>query len=127
MKRDMDLVRKILFKIEEEVDNKAKFGLTIDGYTMEQVAYHCSILYGEGYIKSYKALYGDGEIRNFGVSGLTWSGHELLDKIRSENVWNKTKEVIKSKGLPMVVDVIKDIATAIITSMTQAAIQEFTK
>ncbi|MDU6263730.1 MAG: DUF2513 domain-containing protein [Anaerocolumna aminovalerica] len=127
MKRDMDLVRKILFKIEEEVDNKPKFDLTIDEYTMDQVAYHCSILYDGGYIKNYKSL-GCGEgLVSFGVSGLTWSGHELLDKISNENVWNKTKQVVKNKGLPMVVDVIKDIATAIITSMTQAAIQEFTK
>ena len=45
MQRDMELIRKILFKIEDTVDNVAEYNLEIEGYTMGQVAYHCSILY----------------------------------------------------------------------------------
>lgn len=44
MKRDMDLVRLILLKIEEEYKSHNIIDLTIDGYDMETVAYHCKIL-----------------------------------------------------------------------------------
>ena len=59
----------------------------------------------------------------FCVGALTWEGHEYLDKIRQDTVWNKTKDVITQKGLPMAVDVIKEVATAIISSMTEGAIK----
>jgi hypothetical protein len=122
MKRDMDLIRKILFKIEEEVNNTAEFNIDIDGYTLNQIAYHCSILFDGGYITDYKALTADDEIDDFGVGHLTWEGHEFIEKIRSETVWNKTKETVTKKGLPMALDVIKDVATATINGMVQAAI-----
>ena len=123
MKRDMELIRKILFKIEEEVDNLVVFDLEIEEYSMDQVAYHCDLLYNGGFLKDYKGIYSCDGLDDFGVSGLTWVGHELLDDIRSDTVWNKTKETIKTKGLPMAVDVIKDIAKATINVMTQAAIK----
>ena len=37
MKRDMDLVRKILLKIEEEYVSTAIYNLSIDGYDMATV------------------------------------------------------------------------------------------
>ena len=46
-----------------------------------------------------------------------------LDKIKSDTVWNKTKETIKSKGIPLVLDAVKEISSAIVTSMVKAAIQ----
>ena len=46
-----------------------------------------------------------------------------MDKIKSDTVWNKTKSTIKDKGIPFVLDAVKEIATAITTSMIQAAIK----
>lgn len=45
MKRDMELVRKLLFKIEEVIDNVAEYNFDVEDYTMEQGAYHCALLY----------------------------------------------------------------------------------
>lgn len=123
MTRDMELIRKALMEIEKQVDNVAVFNLKIDGYTMEQIAYHCSILYDAGMVHSYKGSYGSGELYAFGVGRLTWEGHEFLDKIRSDTIWNKTKDVIAKHGLPMVIDVVKDIATSIISSVTEGVIR----
>lgn len=121
MKRDMELVRKILFKIEEIVDNVVEYNIKIEGYTMEQIAYHCSILYEGGYISDYKAQYADGGICSFGVCRLTWEGHDFLDKIREDTVWNKTKETIKIKGLPLVFDIVKSVSTGIIDRIVKSA------
>ncbi len=122
MKRDMELIRKILFKIEDTVDNTAKHNLTIEGYTMEQVAYHCAILYEGGYIYGYKPQYGSNNIYSFCVGRLTWEGHDFLDKIREDTIWNKTKETIKEKGLPLVFDIVKSVSSGIITGIVRGTI-----
>lgn len=127
MKRDMDLCRAILFTIEEEFVDIALYDLQIPEYTMEQVAYHCKILHDAGLIANYKAQYADNHVAWFSVGSLTWEGHDFLDKIRQDTIWNKTKEVITKQGLPMVIDVVKQVAQSIITSMTEGAIKAMLK
>lgn len=122
MKRDMELVRKILFKIEDTVDNVAEYDLTIDGYSMEQIAYHCAILEEGGYIHAYQGDYGDNELDSFGVGRLTWEGHEFLDNIREDTVWNKTKNIIGDKGLPLVFSIVKSVSSSIITGVINGSI-----
>lgn len=114
MQRDMELIRKILFKIEDTVDNVNKTNIYIEGYTQEQVAYHCSLLYEGGYIHDCKIRYGSNGIYSFSIGRLTWDGHEFLDKIREDTIWNKTKDTIEKKGLPFVFDVVKAVSTEII-------------
>ena len=120
MKRDMDLVRKILFAIEENQPFE-KSMVKIEGYGMQEIAYHCEMLYHEGYIKEY---YGvtcdnfDGVLR-FWVQDLTWEGQNLLETIRQDTIWNKTKTTIKEKGLPMVTSTISTIANAFITAAAE--------
>ena len=121
MKRDMELCRKILFTIEERYVSTAIYGLKIDGYTTEEVAYHCKLLHEAGLIKDCKIIYASNRIVSFGVSSLTWEGHDFLDKIREETIWNKTKGLIKDKALPMTLDVIKEIATAVISETLKGA------
>lgn len=115
----MELIRKILFRIEDTVDNVVEYDLEIEGYTKEQVAYHCSILYEGGYIHAYKGIYAEDELSSFGVGRLTWEGHEFLDKIREDNIWNKTKSAIADLGLPFVFDIVKSVSSGIITGVIQ--------
>ena len=106
MERDMVLIRKILFAIEEKYTDRALsyHDLGLNDYTPEVVAYH--------------RLYA------FYVGRLTWEGHEFLDKIKNDTVWNKTLKVIKEKGLPLALDTVKDIAAAVAAAMLQAAISD---
>lgn len=122
MKRDMELIRKILFKIEETVDNSAEYNLKIDGYSMDQVAYHCALLFEGGYVHDYKGQNSGGAIYTFGVARLTWDGHDFLDKIREDTIWNKTKDTIASKGLPLAFDIVKAVSSGIISGLVKTAI-----
>ena len=114
MKRDMDLCRLILFKIEDEYKSTALSHLQIDGYDIEIIAYHCDLLFEAGLIKSYKPTYASDKIYFFSVGALTWEGHDFLDKIRENTMWNRTKNRIKENALPMTLEVIKTIATSLI-------------
>ena len=127
MKRDMDLIREILLKIEEEYISTALYDLKIDGYDKETIAYHCKIMHDEGLIFDYKANYAGNMLYSFGVGGLTWEGNDFLDKIRDNTVWNKTKTVIKEKGLPLIIDTIKTIASAFITSAAEGVANSIIK
>lgn len=128
MQRDMELVRKILFTIEDKYVNTTLHGgdIQIDGYDMQTIAYHCSIMENAGLISSYKGQYGGNKLLFFFVGGLTWDGHELLDKIKSDTVWNKTKTTIKTNGIPFVLDAVKQIAAAITAAMIKSAIEGIT-
>ena len=116
----MELCRKILFAIEEQYVDTAIYHLKIENYSMEQIAYHCKILYEAKLVSDYEAEYGDDHILSFGVGSITWEGHEYLDKIRQDSIWNKTKNIIKEKGLPMTIDVISKIASSSIAEVIKA-------
>ena len=50
----------------------------------------------------------------FLVGNLTWEGYDFLEKIRQDTVWNRTKDLITQKGLPMALEVVKDVSSTII-------------
>lgn len=127
MKRDMELVRKILLKIEEEYRSSSIINLRIDGYDMETVAYHCRILNDAGLVSDYEGKYASNKLYMFWVGPLTWDGNDFLDKIRDNSVWHKTKEVITQKGLPLVLDTIKTVANAFITAAAEGVANSILK
>lgn len=119
MQRDMDLVRKILFYIEEKyVAGGPEIPIHIDGYMDEVVYEHCILMKNDGLIgriQDTSALEG----KSCNVGNLTSEGFDLLDKIRSDTNWNRIKSEINEKGLPLIIGTIKMIATAIITAAAE--------
>ena len=127
MKRDMELVRLILLKIEEEYRSTAIYNLKIPHYDMETVAYHCKILKEAGLISDYDSRYADGKLWCFGVGSLTWDGNDFLDKIRDNSRWKKIKDTITQKGLPLAIETIKTISTAFVTVATEGVANSIIK
>ncbi|WP_298846326.1 DUF2513 domain-containing protein [Clostridium sp.] len=126
MKRDMDVIRKILLYIEKNYIDVALYDIEIEGYNFKTIAYHCSLCYDAEFISDYKGIYADDEIIDFGVGALTWKGHEFLEKIKDDNVWSKTKNVMKEKGIQFTIKAIEQIATKLIDIGIQAAIKSIT-
>jgi DNA-binding transcriptional ArsR family regulator len=124
MKRDMDLVRKILLESEESESPDIPKNLSVEGYTQEQIKYHLKLLRDADLITTvqYVPLFESKPESALNVkvavpSRLTWQGHEFLDAVRNENVWNKTKEIVKEKGGSLTFGVIKDLAIQIARQM----------
>jgi Hypothetical protein (DUF2513) len=96
MNRDMDLIRQLLLAVESldlPQGTTAFFeasDIPIEGYTADQVAYNLDLLFDQGFVKGQRGM------TQFGIAGLTWQGHELLDDIRDPDVWKKTKERTKA-------------------------------
>lgn len=114
MKRDMELVRKILIAIEDydQPNRPIAIASLLPDSPADQVNHHSVLLYDSGFIS--------GQVRhpNTGsyilVTALTWEGHEFLDAIRNDTVWHKTKEFMKEKGLTLPLEVIKSVAIDLI-------------
>lgn len=101
MKRDMDLVREILLKIEADPafdGNRAQgvsaAGLGITDYTDQEVIYNAVQLVEAGYLVGNVRMAPSGIVI---VTKMTWLGHEYLDATRDPDVWEKTKA--KAKGV----------------------------
>ncbi|WP_324681588.1 DUF2513 domain-containing protein [Bibersteinia trehalosi] len=116
MKRNWDLIRKILIKLEEKADSTSWLQSDeIQGFDSLTVAYHYALLTEAGLIKSID-LSGMEE-EDYAALSLTWQGHEFLDKIKNERVWNKIKSTIQSKSLDLSFEAIKTVASNLISSM----------
>lgn len=112
MKRDMELIRKILFAIEEQYKpgDGYIFGLKIEGYDMPMIAEHCDLLYQQGLVKIYKPQFGDNRIFAFSVGNLTDRGYDYLELVRNDGIWEKTKTEIEEKKLPKTIEWFAKIA-----------------
>ena len=119
MKRDMELMRKILFAIEERYipGEGTILGLEVDGYSTVEVAEHCHLLYQSGLIHNYKPLRGDDTILDFAVGNLTNQGYDYLEKIRNKDVWERTKEEVQKNNLPETIEWMGKVAGAIVGEM----------
>ncbi|MGY3717052.1 DUF2513 domain-containing protein [Sutcliffiella cohnii] len=116
MKRDMDLVRDLLMLIENNSDNGEL--LIPEDWNREKVAYHLKILDQAGYVIN-NTKWADNKPMWL-LASLTWDGHEFLDSIKNDNVWLKTKDGVKKKGLEMgsiPFDVLKEYASVQIKSI----------
>lgn len=123
MKRDWDIIRTILTKIEQDVSFHKKF-LSLSDFnkdTLDEqyvITEHMRLLIDaqlvRGEIDHRMAV---NVVNSFTARGLTFAGHEFLDAIRSDTVWNKTKETFTTKGLDMTFETIKAVAAAAMTSM----------
>jgi hypothetical protein len=51
------------------------------------------------------------------IHRLTWEGHEYLDAVRGEDVWEKTKSMFRKEGLSMTFDLVKTVAIKIATDL----------
>ena len=58
------------------------------------------------------------------VGALTWEGHNFIDNIREDTIWNNTKKKIKEKALPMTLEVIREISSALVAAIGGCGTQE---
>ena len=104
MRLNHDYVRDILLFIESELEyenNQHKelmFGklLAHDNFTKcdkDELLYALELLIQEEYINCARAPYFvRGNLMSADIIGLTWKGHELLDNVRNDTVWNAVKQ-----------------------------------
>ena len=98
MKRDMDLVRKILLHVEENEDGH--ISLDIPDHSRDEIYRHVELMKDKDLVEAVIVPAGDGaghEILACEVMRLTWAGHDFLDAARSDTVWEQAKKLCLDK------------------------------
>ena len=100
MKRDMDLVRKILQWMEaQEHGSVAGRKVAIDGYTQEQIGYHAYLMHEAGLIFAVNVPSTGLASPRYLPVRLTWAGHDFLESVKDDGLWEKAKKnVIQPAG-----------------------------
>ncbi len=113
MKRDMDLVRRILLEIEAHKHGFAPSRLVFDGCDDEVVAYHVHLM-GQARLLNVKT-YGSSSTKSPSAIpiSMTWEGHEFLDAARPESIWNQAKERVGAELASVPFEVFKALLLAL--------------
>ncbi len=125
MKRDMDLIRELLLKLEALPMRRSGIvsitpdatEIAVPGYDVDQIDYHLSQLREAGFIDEGGAR----PMFGIGFRCLTWAGHDFLDSVRNPEIWAKTKKGAEAAG-GFTVDLLKDLAKGFVKKQ----IEEFT-
>jgi hypothetical protein len=112
MKRDMELVRKILFAIEDSDSGWAPDEYNIEGYTEQQINYHALLIVDAG-LALGQDISGFGDSAEGSISRLTWAGADFLDAVRNESQWKRAQSIVKEKVGSVTMDVLKALLAQI--------------
>lgn len=104
MKRDMDLIREILLRLEQHncLDET-------EGHSAKEIAYHVSLLEGAGLVT--QDIYSNLFLNDSMLDGIriTWAGHEFLDSSRNVSIWEKAKKIAMEKTGALSFEVLKAV------------------
>lgn len=105
MKRNMELVREILLKLE---DKDREFDWS--DYTSEQLRYHQALTIDAKLTHGSTTPDGtrDTEIpAHVHLKKLTWKGHDFIEAIADDGRWSKIKKFLKEAGKVITIETIK--------------------
>jgi hypothetical protein len=118
LKRDMDLVRELLLKIEEAPPRSSWKAIvtTKDDDEGEKALWHLALIEEGGLVRSTPVY-----IQGFRLPEnleLTWEGHDFLDSIRDPKIWEATKKGADAAG-GFTIDLLKDLAKGLVTKQIE--------
>lgn len=114
MRRDLDLIRKIILAIEDQPEAALIKQVEIDGYSAEQIGYHSYLIIESGLAKGEDITLMHGLSPDWLISHLTSAGHDFADSARSENTWVKAKKILLEKGGGLTLELVKETLIGVI-------------
>jgi hypothetical protein len=105
MKRDMELIREIMLKLEAWPMNMGDavvmtpqdMRAEIPGHDLAEINHHMDLIHEAGFIDDGGPR-ASGPMFGFLFMGLSMNGHDFLDSVRSPDVWKRTQSVAAKVG-----------------------------
>ncbi|MEM6424288.1 MAG: DUF2513 domain-containing protein, partial [Cyanobacteria bacterium P01_D01_bin.128] len=85
----MELIRHLLFKIEELEPPYELRDIQIENYSQLEIDYHLNLMLQANLIQGKEFSTAQHKVPEVTVRNLTWAGHDFLDAARSDTVWKK--------------------------------------
>lgn len=123
MKRNWETIRELLTKVEECALPTDM--VRLDSFPPDraaEISYHMTLLIEARLVNGQVSQTIGPEIKDFFAQRLTWEGHEFLDAIRSDTVWQKTKKTFVDQGVSMTFDLVKAVAKEGAVSLMKATL-----
>jgi hypothetical protein len=99
MKRDLELVRTILLAMEAvPADEHPPNPFQIDSYSDAMVGHHVHLMGTAGLLKTANTTTTSDMNSQAMPLEVTWAGHDFIDTMRSQEVWEQTKQALKDAG-----------------------------
>lgn len=117
MKRDLELIRKMVLFIEGDPSGWAPSRIEIDGYTAHQIGYHSYLLVDSGLAVGSDVSTTGSSGPYYLISHLTSAGHDFADNARNQYVWDEVMDDIHKRGL-------KSAALEIVKKLLNRAIKK---
>ena len=106
MKRDMNLVRKILQWAEQQEHGFTGGNPKFDNISEEVIDHHIYLMNDAGLIDAVDSTNLSSTSPTALMSNISWRGHEFLDASRDETIWNKAKDTILKPAAGVAFDVL---------------------
>jgi len=99
MKRNPDLIRQLLFLLQEANPGDTLEAPSVDGFQKDEIYEHSKLLIDAGLAEgSMSHPYGTNVPRVI-LDRLTWSGHEFVEAASDSTIWEKVvSTIIKPSG-----------------------------
>ena len=110
MKRDMELIRKMVMLMDDAPTGFVSGGMVFEGFTEEQIGYHAYLIFDAGLAQGSDATDMDSSGPDYSLSHLTSAGHDFADSVRTEYIWNEVWADMQKKGMKTAtLDVLKKL------------------
>lgn len=115
MKRDMDLYRAILLEVERWPPNHRRRPVHLDGWDQDVIDRHIQLLEEQGLLEaSLLNLPEHGHLDKAYVQRITAWGHDFLDNIRDDGVWQRVKRSLVKSGGAASLEIVSQLGAAIV-------------
>ena len=112
MKRDWELIREILLCVEEQ--DRTHDPKCVYAARPNELLYHEKLLIEAELIEDLRETsnaFGALPVPGVPTARLTWQGHDFLDAIRDDAVWNRTKDQATKSGGAITLAVLTQLAS----------------
>lgn len=113
MRRDMELIRKMLIAIEDNPSGWAPDRFQIEGYSDDVIGYHAYLLVDAGLARGIDMTSSASTAPEYHVQTLTWVGHEFCQAAREDTRWKKAMRVVAEKGGAITFEVLKELLVSL--------------
>ena len=109
MKRNLDLMRKLLLYFEEKPDDRAERCPPIEEYSPLEIKYHLLLMDEAGLLRCEREVTSTGRTIYVIPMSLTWQGHEFLEAARNNDIWRRAKTIVYEKSGALSFEMLKSV------------------
>lgn len=115
MKRDLDLIRKLLLYFEAKADDRVDKCPTIGRHSPLEIKYHLLLMDEAGFLRCERETTPTGRTIYVLPMSLTWQGHEFLEAARNDKFWRRAKALVVKKSGALSFELLKAVLVSLAT------------